>query len=264
MNNEEKYDELIKAGIKEYHDSEIDSIMAAPQEVEVSEEFKKNMEQLINNMGNNADDSKKTNTDDNMDDIPVNNTFDNAPKKAGSHKVIKRIACVAVILIAGAAVIGIANKDVGARYIDFLREYIMGGFTEYKGTDKDANKTDGVFELTYIPEGFELSEETHEQNDKKNDGFYIFKNGNIYVLFKYTTSDSSMFQLDNENLEHSFLVLDNGSKGDYYRRTDGNDESKLVWKQDGYICWINISGADETWAEKELLNVANGVREISE
>lgn len=264
MNNEEKYDELIKAGIKEYHDSEIDSIMAAPQEVEVSEEFKKNMEQLINNMGNNADDSKKTNTDDNMDDIPVNNTFDNAPKKAGSHKVIKRIACVAVILIAGAAVIGIANKDVGARYIDFLREYIMGGFTEYKGTDKDANKTDGEFELTYIPEGFELSEETHEQNDKKNDGCYMFKNDNKILLFKYAVMSSSMVQFDNEDMEHSFLILNTGVKGDYYKSTNGTDESSFVWKQDGYMCWINIHGIDETRAEKELLNVANGVRKISE
>jgi hypothetical protein len=260
VNNEEKYDELIKAGIKEYHDNEIESVMAAPQQIEASEEFKKNMEQFINGMGNSADGSTETNTDGN----PVNNLHNNVPKKAGSHKMIKRIACVAVILIAGAAVIGIANKDVGARYMDFFREYLLGGFTEYKGTDKDANKTDGEFELTYIPEGFELSKETHEQNDKKNDGLYTYINGDKLLLFKYTTSEVAQFQLDNENLEHSYLVLDNGIKGDYYKCADGNDENKLVWKQDGYMCWINISGADETWAEKELLNVANGVREVRE
>lgn len=226
MDKKEDYDDYmeVKNNVVPFHDDEIDNIQELDY-LKVTDKFRDSVKQDV---------------------------FDKMDRQIKLTKGLKKIACFALI-IGVVGVIAATNGNVGARYMDFIRDYLTGGFTQYEGYDIDEGQDIVGFEMTYIPEGFEKYEKWKFDNNHIAVKYYI--KDDMSILFNYSRNEDSKYIVDNENLKLYSLLLDNGIKCECY---EGINEKTLVWDYEDYICQLTVINCGNDW-KNVLINVASGI-----
>jgi hypothetical protein len=230
-------DDIIKQGITEHCEDEIDRCMNTLQKEDcVSSEFKQKMEQFI----------------------------EKEHKRFIRKRFIKRVSCLFIPIVIISCVISF-NGNVGADCMDFIRNYFAKGLKTYQDPDIKEDNTEDVvrneiagFELTYIPDGFELVAEKEDKCGKKIN----YKKNEMEMFFQYYLISDSNHVFDHENKNYETIIIDNEKKCEYYKEVNKKEGSVIVWKYKGFLCRIDIFNPDNSFNKKELIKLVRGVKYI--
>lgn len=228
-------DEIMKKVICKYHEQEL-SELPTNEELEkqltVSPEFVRRMIRLMNKNR----------------------------RKAKVRKVVRGAAGFFIAAIAGLILLCGINEDIRAECLNFFREMIAGGMTEYQSIPSGNLEEQGEiigFNIEYVPDGFEIEEDLSEMEEESGASYYM--KGDILLCFNYNISDETNFITNNDNVVLKHITLSDGSACDFYKCTKKGDMSLLVWNKGKYICFLAIDNYLEGWEDSELLKVANGI-----
>ena len=167
------------------------------------------------------------------------------PRKPLSTKMIAILVAVAVLLLAGCAII---YRDEIREFITSIREiFIELRFEEGKQESRDIEE---IYELTYIPDGYSLK----SQRINRMEVTYVFINSNDQsIKLTQRSLDASSFHIDSEHSDNT--VLDIGNYIIYTRKT--GDTFYYLWN-DGEYAFKFISTED--LSNDELLSIINGLK----
>lgn len=228
-----KMDDYLKEVISEYYEEEFLSDDSM-EELEISEEFKKNMDSLISRADNKKHQSRR----------------------AG---IIKWAACAAVAIIVISVVVSL-NTNTQAGALDYIRAIFSGGFDQYKPSSAVRNDDDITgFQLGYIPEGYEL--ESSQKTNKFVQYVYCCNESKmIFMYCKNKSKSNNNVVIDNENGEHQYVKLEDGTRCDYYNKDDEVSGKYMIWKKGKYICRLS----NDNDAECDLIKIANNIEALYE
>ncbi|MCH5299662.1 MAG: DUF4367 domain-containing protein [Ruminococcus sp.] len=197
------YDDILRQAFCEYMDERLESDIYREEEFETSESFEKKMTKMIKSQHN----------------VYHKLTLTRA----------RKVLCVAAIIVA----LLLSSLSVGA-----VREIVANLFVKhYSDHDKlTANKEEGtypteletLYELPYIPEGYELADES--VTDK--DATYLYFREEEPLLFDQTTKDIYRTSIDNEYTIQTTEVY-NGQ--DYYVNEHKDGSYTFIWDNGEYI-----------------------------
>ena len=186
--------------------------------------------------------------------------------------VAQRTAAAIALLILAYGFLLLANEDVRAITFRFFRNLVENGMTSYSisGTgEADTEHTFKGIELTYIPEGFEKVPGLEEFSDS-NSGMWSYaletEDQRYYQLdcIYFSNEGGSSSDIDNEHSTLEHLQLEDGSECDFYRCTEAEYASYLIWRKDNLLFNLSITSYLDGWEDEELIRTANGIRIIYE
>lgn len=227
----EMTDKYLKEALSEYCEEEWGREVVL-DDIEVSDDFKKKMELLVNSV-----DKKKQ-------------------RSKHIFNIRWAAAVVTLLVIAGALLVGM-DRNARAGCFDFIRQLFTGGYDRYQAVehsnDDDEREITG-FTMNYIPDGYELvSEQTPDAPVVSFD--YKSKNGSLHFLY-YKNTPASDTLINNENTEHTTVMLEDGTKCEYYIDDGTGFESHLLWKKGNYVCYLTSENGDE---EIDLVKIADNI-----
>jgi len=167
------------------------------------------------------------------------------PAKPINRKMVAILVAAAILLLAGCAII---YRDEIRGFITDFREF----FVEIKFDEgsNDSRIIEDVYELTYVPEGYELIDE----NSYFNAVQYIFEdsNGNK-IKFTQRPLDNSSFMVDIEHDYDNSMRI--GQYEIYYRYT--NTTYSYIWNDGKYA--LNIYSS-EFLSEDIIKAIISGIK----
>lgn len=201
------YDNVLKQAFKEYMEESLDSDIYREDEFETSKAFEKKIAKMIKSQHN----------------VYHKLTLTRA----------RKVLCIAAIIIA----ILLSTLSVGA-VRDFVANFFVKHFSTHDSISADTEegtyptKLEKIYELGYIPEGYELADKSVTDNDAT----YIYNSKNDSLLFVQSTKDAFASNLDNEN---SSTVTENYKGQEYYISDFKYDNNShiitVVWDNGKYI-----------------------------
>ena len=167
------------------------------------------------------------------------------PAKPINRKMIAILVAAAILLLAGCAII---YRDEIRDFITDVREFFVK--VTFDEGDNESKYIEEVYELTYVPEEYELE---REHVDRKFVQF-IYKNSDGYkIKFIQQPLDVSGFYVD---VEHDYDNLSAVSGYEiYYRYTNGT--YYYIWNDGKYALKLNLS---EELSLQELEIIINGIK----
>lgn len=227
----EMTDKYLKEALSEYCEEEWGREEVL-DDIEVSDDFKKKMELLVNSV------DKK--------------------KQRSKHIFNMRwaAAVVTLLVIAGALLVGM-DRNARAGCFDFIRQLFTGGYNRYQAVehsnDDDEREITG-FTMNYIPDGYELvSEQTSDLSYMFYD--YKSKNGSIHFMY-YKNTMAADTMINNEYVEHTTVKLEDGTRCEYYTDNGADFGSCMLWKKGNYVCFLSRQDGDE---EIDLVKIADNI-----
>ena len=210
----EMTDKYLKEALSEYCEEEWGREEVL-DDIEVSDDFKKKMELLVNSV------DKK--------------------KQRSKHIFNMRwaAAIVTLLVIAGALLVGM-DRNARAGCFDFIRQLFTGGYDRYlaveHSNDDDEREITG-FTMNYIPDGYELvSEQTPDAPVVSFD--YKSKNGSLRFMY-YKNTIAADIMINNEYMEHTTVKLKDGTRCEYYTNSGIDFGRCLLWKKGNYVCCLD-------------------------
>ncbi len=167
-------------------------------------------------------------------------------RKSLSRRTIAAILVAAILLLTGCAAVVIYHNEIAGFF-----ETVFDNHTVVTSSENDGYPTtiEEVYEFTYIPEGYELTD--------KSEGLtiviHIFKSiyGDILKI-KQTPAKSNHLLLDNENGKNELVLI--GEAKVYYQ---SNDEwHKYIFEHNKY--WFTLETSEKitiTELEKIYLGI---------
>lgn len=155
----------------------------------------------------------------------------NIPKK----KVIAILVAAALLLVSCAIIYHDEIRDI----ITEVRDYFVE--INFSDNQNPSKYIEEIYELTYIPEGYELDKEVVTRISVQ----YKYKHPNgAYLYFAQNILDNSSFEIDNEH--GSEMIINIESCQIYYRKT--NQTHCYVWNNGKYALSLDSSEklSDET------------------
>ena len=131
-------------------------------------------------------------------------------------RIIAAAAVVSALLIATTAFAVMSQSD-----FDILRRSDM---SEYAVADANGQALNSDLKVSYVVDGFELSETNYDDNSILINYVYSNQNGNLYSVRKIPDSYSAAF--DNDEYE-ARIVTRNDIDYTYYRSAD--DVNGIIW-----------------------------------
>lgn len=156
----------------------------------------------------------------------------------------KRVAIVVLIMFSF-VVITCANEEIRASMLQWCKE-VYNEYTYYYFKGDTTKEITYKYQLTMIPEGFEVVDEIDEKNWRVMR--YENKEGSIIVFEQNITEDYD-YTMDNERLEWSTAII-NGKKVELY--VDGISKG-AVWIEDGYFMSLYVSRCEDIEIIKEMI-----------
>ena len=167
------------------------------------------------------------------------------PTKPINRKMVAILVAAAILLLAGCAII--YRDEIRGFITDFREFFVKVTFDEGENFSQTIDET---YELTYVPEGYELIDESSYFNAVQ----YIFEdsNGNK-IKFTQRPLDNSSFMVD---IEHDYDKFANiGSYAIYYRHTNGT--YYYIWNDGKYALKLNSTNE---LSLKELESLIIGIK----
>ena len=162
------------------------------------------------------------------------------PLKPINKKMIAILVAAAILLLAGCAII--YRNEIRA-FITDIKEFFVE--IEFSEGDNESKYIEEVYELTYVPAGYELSTKSINEMLVR----YIYKNEQGYsIKFIQQPLDVSGFAVD---IEHDYDKFTNVSGYEiYYRHTNGT--YYYIWNDGDYAFTLN-STEELSLQELELI-----------
>lgn len=197
-------------------------------------------------------------------DVRMRRQIRNFEVKKRITGAMRKVAAVFVAIIGMYMLLFLINEDVRAYTIQFIRTYILGGYTSYEITGVvDERKAIG-FEIGYVPDGYKMTEKSLDK-------------GYGYISYESEKGKWREIDLDYESIpqkqgngidnEHSKCEkgrLENGRDCDIYRSNTIGYSSFVIWKDGSTIITLSINDYHEGWEVDELLKIANHVELLYE
>lgn len=129
------------------------------------------------------------------------------------------------------------------------REFIidnLGIYSTYQLTEENLNSVSGEIEVGYVPEGYQLES---KENSPNGISYYYSKNGQIFMINKYSSSIEIDF--DTENVDATNVIINNTT----YTYYGLSNNQSIMWHKNDYI--YQVIGP---FSNDELLKIAETVK----
>ena len=167
------------------------------------------------------------------------------PRKPLSTKIIAILVAAAILLLAGCAII---YRDQIREFVTNIKEFFIE--IKFDEGDNDSQYIDEIYELTYIPDGYSLEDQTINRMVVK----YVFTHSDSqWIKFMQQSLDVSSFYVDIEHSDNIMIEIDNYKV--YTRKT--GDTVYYLWNDGKYAMQIYSS---ESLSDDELLLIIDGIR----
>ena len=175
-------------------------------------------------------------------------------KTLRSYKLRRRrkiiAAIVAATLLLGGCTFGyeIFKEEIGSFIETIHPDEIV---VSYNGNSEDPKTVKNVYELTYVPEGYELS-----RSEISRWGILLIWNGQHgeSISFLVDTLQNLAYHLDNEGTESNLFYYNDI---EIYRRKANDSHYVNLWVMDSYM--MHLSSSYEL-SEEELVRIIDGIR----
>lgn len=141
-------------------------------------------------------------------------------------RIIAIAAIVSALLIATTAFAVMSQSD-----FDILGRADM---SEYAVADANGQALSSDLQVSYVVDGFELSQTNYDANGNINSLVYMRDLDTFYQVAKYTDSNLLIFDTEEYTSEN---VNVNGINYTYYKSND--NRNSLIWNYNGYIYRVN-------------------------
>ena len=165
------------------------------------------------------------------------------------RKIIAAIVAATLILTGCTVGYEIFKEEVGAFIERIDNDSVDVG---YNGSVEGPNAVENVYELSYIPEGYELTKSVIGQWYIR----YVWENkDNHIIVFDVDNTDkNSHYIIDNEGTESNLFYYNDI---EVYRRK-GNDSNYVnIWVMDSYMMFLSTT---YELSEEELVRIIDGIR----
>lgn len=167
------------------------------------------------------------------------------PRKPLSTKMIAILVAAAILLLAGCAII---YRDEIRDFITDVREFFVK--VTFDEGESESRTIEDVYELTYLPEGYSLEDQTINRMMVK----YVFTHSNRqWIKFIQQSLDASSFHVDSEHSDNTIIEIQNYT---IYTRKTG-DIFYYLWNDGRYAMQIHSS---EHLSDDKLLLIIDGIR----
>ena len=167
------------------------------------------------------------------------------PRKPLSTKMIAILVAAAILLLAGCAII---YRNEIRDFITDVREFFVK--VSFSEGENDSQNIDEIYELTYIPEGYSLEDQTINRMEVT----YVFINSNDQsIKLTQRSLDASSFNIDSEHSDNTIIVIENYT---IYTRKTG-DMYCYLWNDGEYALKINST---EELSKDELFSIIDGLK----
>lgn len=181
-----------------------------------------------------------------------------AHRKEQVKKVWQRAAMIALATLLAVSAWLTVDAQAREKVVSWVRERIQGT-TIYHFFGGDSEKPLPDYELTWLPEGFELLEHERELGDAWDYVFYTNPTTGKSIVFTcYRLDDFQMLALFGEGseLENKETVYVNGIAADYYPDPSDVPTNNLIWVDETYSALMTI---DSDLSKDVILHIAEGV-----
>ena len=168
-------------------------------------------------------------------------------RKSLSRRTVAAILIAAILLLTGCAAVVIYHNEIAGFF-----ETVFDNHTVVTPSDNDGYPTniEEIYEFTYIPEGYELT----EASERLTIVIYDFKNSNDNKLrIKQSPAKSNHLLLDNEIGKSELIVI--GKLEIYYQSSD--EWHKYIFEHNKYWFTLEISEKINT---TELEKIYSGIK----
>ena len=167
------------------------------------------------------------------------------PMTPVNRRVVAVLIAAVLLLLAGCAII---YRDEIRDFITDVREFFVK--VTFDEGENDSQYIDEIYELTYIPEGYSLEDQTINRLVVK----YVFTHSNgQWIKFMQQSLDASNFYIDSEHSDNTIIAIENYT---IYTRKTG-DIFYYLWNDGRYAMQIHSS---ERLSDDELLLIIYGIR----
>lgn len=162
-------------------------------------------------------------------------------------KYTKRCACILIVCCIAVTAVGVIKVDaLRTRFLRLLYEPdALNSDIDFIG-DKTNYYADDYIHISYIPDGFKMTESSHEVGVG-----YTFQNNNQYFTLDANNIETAGFNVDTEDMEIENLKIQNND-AIYLTKPRVNI---LVWSDDdtAYVLCGNIS-------KEDIIKIAENIR----
>ncbi|NDO20068.1 DUF4367 domain-containing protein [Lachnospiraceae bacterium MD329] len=162
-------------------------------------------------------------------------------------KYTKRCACILIVCCVAVTAVGVVKVDaLRTRFLRLLYEPdAPNSDIDFIG-DKTNYYADDYIHISYIPDGFKMTESSHEVGVG-----YTFQNNNQYFTLDANNIETAGFNVDTEDMEIENLKIQNND-AIYLTKPRVNI---LVWSDDdtAYVLCGNIS-------KEDIIKIAENIR----
>lgn len=162
-------------------------------------------------------------------------------------KYTKRCACILIVCCVAVTAVGVVKVDaLRTRFLRLLYEPdAPNSDIDFIG-DKTNYYADRYIHISYIPDGFKMTESSHEVGVG-----YTFQNNNQYFTLDANNIETAGFNVDTEDMEIENLKIQNND-AIYLTKPRVNI---LVWSDDdtAYVLCGNIS-------KEDIIKIAENIR----
>lgn len=167
------------------------------------------------------------------------------PRKPLSTKMIAILVAAAILLLAGCAII---YRDEIREFVTNIKEFFVE--VKFDEGENDSQDIDEIYELTYLPEGYDLKDQFVNRMVVE----YVFTDlDNNYVRFTQRSLDASSFHIDSEHSDNTIIEFENYI---IYTRKTGNMYYYL-WNDGKYALKLNST---DKLSENDLLLIIDGLK----
>ena len=157
------------------------------------------------------------------------------------HRVLSTAAIVFLaVTISFTALLLVSPK--ARAYVENIIKEIYAEYNNYRFSTKETIVEEGDYTLGYIPEGFELVDESHGENYHN----YIYMTTeNSLLTFNYSSASSGSLGIDNEHMIHQKIEV-NGMEGTFAYSEEENFMVAFILDEGVLLSIDGDFGYDET------------------
>ena len=179
-------------------------------------------------------------------------------RKEHSRQWTRSVVAALIWLMLGFSVLFAVNTEVRAAVVGWFKE-TFGTYTAY-WFDGSEEKTLPEYELTWVPEGYEIVYEDQLPN-QRNIVYQCGDDVNVSFIFSYYfTEESSPLRIHTFDGEYTIEEIQiNGCEGEFYHSLNTTDSSCLVWfdEQVSIVFTLNT-----TLSLSDAVEIAKNIEQI--
>lgn len=187
--NTEKFDDILREAFRLLREEEVLALEVAAQSLPPDQELERRIMALI---------------------YPKDKSFQTQKYEERRHSILLNIAAVLLALTISFTALLLVSPRARA-YVEKIIKEIYAEYNNYRFSTQETTVEEGDYTLGYMPEGFELVEESHGENYHN---YVYMTTENSLLTFNYSSASSGSLGIDNEHMIHQKIEV-NGMEGTF-------------------------------------------------